>query len=227
MLLPKRGFYHPVAILVLAAITLSFAVIFYLNSSVFFKAPEPTTTPTIAPSTAFATQEECESKTNKVCSVSNCDYVPQGKSIEEVCGKGYKKGWKPTTQNLPINSSETESWKTYRNEDAKFQIKYPPEWELKFLDESGNPDSTLVGKEGKIQFIWGEGLGGGCDRDFENITLKNGPVPSCHIVDDQTEMWVGFTPDNTSVDTRAYVSKPLEANRTMVLKILETYESVE
>jgi len=46
MLLPKRGFYHPIAILVLAAITLSFAIIFYLNSSVFFKAPEQAQTPT-------------------------------------------------------------------------------------------------------------------------------------------------------------------------------------
>lgn len=42
MLLPKRGFYHPVAILVLAAITLSVAIIFYLNSNVLFKAPKPT-----------------------------------------------------------------------------------------------------------------------------------------------------------------------------------------
>lgn len=55
MLLPNKihlernrsGFYHPVAILVLAAITLTVAIIFYLNANVLFKdrdQQEPTST---------------------------------------------------------------------------------------------------------------------------------------------------------------------------------------
>ncbi len=45
MYLPKRGFYHPVAVLTLAAITLSIAIIFYLNSSVLFKPPKTAVSP--------------------------------------------------------------------------------------------------------------------------------------------------------------------------------------
>lgn len=41
----SKGFYHPVAILILAAITLSVAVIFYINSKYLFKAPEPVPSP--------------------------------------------------------------------------------------------------------------------------------------------------------------------------------------
>lgn len=177
----QNGFYQPIAILILAAITLSVAIIFYLNSNVLFKNQENVQPSAASPSPLVA----------------------------------------PST-----STSEPIQWKTYRNEEAKFQIKYPPTWELKFLDEWGNPDSTLVGKEGKIQFIWGEGLGGGCDREFENVTLKNGAVPSCHILDDKTESWAGFRPDNIGVDTHAYVNQPINSNREVILKILETYESI-
>lgn len=47
--LSRKGFYHPITVLILAAITLSIAVIFFLNSNVLFKAPEQTqiSTPTI------------------------------------------------------------------------------------------------------------------------------------------------------------------------------------
>ncbi len=48
-----KGFYHPVAVLILAAITLSIAIIFYLNSSVLFKPPKSdqasTPTPSLVP----------------------------------------------------------------------------------------------------------------------------------------------------------------------------------
>lgn len=38
--LSRRGFYHPITVLILAAITLSIASIFFLNSKVLFKAPK-------------------------------------------------------------------------------------------------------------------------------------------------------------------------------------------
>lgn len=47
--------------------------------------------------TVFASQEECEQKTAKSCSFQMCDYVPSGKTFEEVCGKDFKKGWTPNT----------------------------------------------------------------------------------------------------------------------------------
>lgn len=41
----------------------------------------------------YQTQEECESATGQKCSFVMCDYIPEGKTFEEVCGVGFKKGW--------------------------------------------------------------------------------------------------------------------------------------
>lgn len=43
--------------------------------------------------TIFISREECEQKTGKPCVNRACDYVPSGKTFEEVCGKDFKKGW--------------------------------------------------------------------------------------------------------------------------------------
>jgi len=43
----------------------------------------------------FSTEEECISATNQNCDFQNCDYIPDGKTFEEVCGKDFKKGWVP------------------------------------------------------------------------------------------------------------------------------------
>jgi hypothetical protein len=54
----------------------------------------------------FSTKEECEQKTGKSCDFQTCDYVPQGKTFEETCGKDFKKGWVPSqTQNTIFNLS--------------------------------------------------------------------------------------------------------------------------
>ena len=52
----------------------------------------------------FTSQGECEETTGKPCSFQMCDYVPPGKTFEEVCGKDFKKGWTPraTTSNPPV-----------------------------------------------------------------------------------------------------------------------------
>ncbi|HLD07838.1 MAG TPA: hypothetical protein VJB60_02120 [Candidatus Peribacterales bacterium] len=41
----------------------------------------------------FASQEECEQRTGQLCSFQMCDYIPSEKTLEEVCGKNFKKGW--------------------------------------------------------------------------------------------------------------------------------------
>lgn len=43
---------------------------------------------------AYSTQEACEQASGKSCSFSMCDYAPEGKTLDEVCGKGPKKGWR-------------------------------------------------------------------------------------------------------------------------------------
>ncbi|HBY73686.1 MAG TPA: hypothetical protein DEG44_03280 [Candidatus Kerfeldbacteria bacterium] len=44
----------------------------------------------------FVSQEECEQKTGKSCDFQMCDYIPPGKTFEEVCGNDFKKGWVPS-----------------------------------------------------------------------------------------------------------------------------------
>ena len=57
--------------------------------------------------TVFASQEECEQTTGKSCSFQMCDYVPPGKTFEEVCGKNFKKGWvaNPAASSSPSPSN--------------------------------------------------------------------------------------------------------------------------
>jgi hypothetical protein len=43
----------------------------------------------------YPTQEECEQVTGKTCSFAMCDYIPDGQTYEEACGRGFKKGWTP------------------------------------------------------------------------------------------------------------------------------------
>ncbi len=55
------------------------------------------TTPTIINTarqrTYYPTQAECETASSKSCEQVMCDYAPEGKTIEDVCGKNYRKGY--------------------------------------------------------------------------------------------------------------------------------------
>jgi len=60
----------------------------------------------------FASQEDCEQKTGKSCTFQMCDYIPPGKTFEEVCGKDFKKGWVhiisvTTNQQQPITEPKS------------------------------------------------------------------------------------------------------------------------
>ncbi|MEK7584523.1 MAG: hypothetical protein AAB490_04720, partial [Patescibacteria group bacterium] len=54
-------------------------------------------TPSISkvPQAVFTSQEQCEEATGKQCSFVMCDYVPPGKTFEEVCGEDFRPGWAP------------------------------------------------------------------------------------------------------------------------------------
>lgn len=47
------------------------------------------------PIKSFSSEIECKKETGKECDFKMCDYIPEGKTIEEVCGKNFKKGWYP------------------------------------------------------------------------------------------------------------------------------------
>jgi hypothetical protein len=44
---------------------------------------------------SYQTKESCESATGKTCHFVTCDYIPEGKTFEEVCGKDFQEGWQP------------------------------------------------------------------------------------------------------------------------------------
>lgn len=45
------------------------------------------------PIKTFPTQQECEQTTGKQCDFKTCDFIPKGKTYEEVCGQNFRKGW--------------------------------------------------------------------------------------------------------------------------------------
>lgn len=49
---------------------------------------------------AYGTQETCQARSAMICEYQQCDFIPPGKTVEEVCGTSPTKGWYPT--NIPI-----------------------------------------------------------------------------------------------------------------------------
>jgi len=41
---------------------------------------------------SYPTKEACESAEKYQCDFVMCDVIPEGKTFEEMCGKGFKKG---------------------------------------------------------------------------------------------------------------------------------------
>lgn len=76
-------------------------------------------------STLYPTQGECERATGKTCSFQQCDYVPLGKTVEEVCGGNFGKGWVPGSQ--PAPSADWGSYTSYGLGPA-FRLDYPRTW---------------------------------------------------------------------------------------------------
>jgi len=89
----------------------------------------------------YSTQEECEAKASCTCAFVQCDYIPPGKTFEEVCGKDFKKGWQCIIQ----REEKTVDWQTYRNEEFGFEVKYPENWKIE--EGSGYILSSQAGYE--------------------------------------------------------------------------------
>jgi len=53
-----------------------------------------TSRPMPSAAASYQSQQECEADTGKKCGFVMCDYVPPGKTYEEVCGN-VAKGWQP------------------------------------------------------------------------------------------------------------------------------------
>lgn len=80
----------------------------------------------------YSSEEECESETGRNCDFVNCDYIPDGKTFEEVCGVNFKKGWQVAGFAYP----ETFYWEKFSNQDLGFEISFPPDWRLEQYEDS-------------------------------------------------------------------------------------------
>ena len=58
----------------------------YLVSQRSSTGPAPSAQP-------FSSKKECEQRTKVPCDFQMCDYIPPGKTLEEVCGKDFDEGW--------------------------------------------------------------------------------------------------------------------------------------
>ena len=74
---------------IFAVVVIAIIAYFILVKS---SAPPPPATQVV-----FVSQEECELQTGNSCDFQMCDYIPLGKTFEEVCGKDFKKGWVPVS----------------------------------------------------------------------------------------------------------------------------------
>ena len=74
-------------------------------------------------SAAYQSKGECEDATGEQCHYGMCDVIPAGKTAEEVCGKDFRPGWAPI--GIPLGQGD---WKTYRNLQYGFEVKYPNAW---------------------------------------------------------------------------------------------------
>lgn len=82
-----------IAITVLAIAGLALGAGYVTGRSQTATNTNPTIINTANQSTYYPTQAECETTSGKDCQQVMCDYAPEGKTIEEVCGKNYKKGY--------------------------------------------------------------------------------------------------------------------------------------
>ncbi len=96
-------------------------------------------------------------------------------------GENFPKGMETLSENPenttpPVSKIDTSNWKTYRNEEYGFEVKYPEGWEMRKEEEKNKSVNFLFGEKGKK---YGGEYGGQYYSDWViilSINLKNNPL---------------------------------------------------
>ena len=181
-----KGVVHLFLIIVVVIIGIGGLLYFSWQKGIIKTGSPPTSSP------VYSSQEDCEQKTGMTCAFQNCDYTTKDKSIEEVCGKDFKKGWVPTEND--IQQHEFANWKTYTNKEFNFNLKYPKEiynLELDTFPEFSKRNNTENIRKDFTEFMYYDP-----PNEKFGFYLKDKKTATLIL-----ELWIFSNPDTLSIDT--------------------------
>jgi len=120
------------------------------------------------------------------------------------------------------------TWETYTNAKAGFSILYPSNWQEEDLPDENDGQMhhiALKGPEGRVELLWGVGLGGACPEGYQPLAVAQGTWPACHTQkEDGTDLWSLAPPPigGTNFAGFVYTNDTTEKSRAVVLKVLST-----
>lgn len=132
---------------------------------------------------------------------------------------------------------ETADWKTYKNDEGKFSLKYPSIWKFTTSSSNSGAMKTIIftGNEGIVQVDYGQGFGGMCQQGYEKIQIGDEQFDACHYVGNGS-MGEGFEQwdvsakefsNNLGIGMFVTANKPHLSNRVTILKIISTFKFTE
>ncbi|MEK7180813.1 MAG: hypothetical protein AAB738_00565 [Patescibacteria group bacterium] len=127
----------------------------------------------------FKTQGDCETKTGKPCHNQACDYVPPGKTFEEVCGKDFKKGWVPILNATDICAKEKENIVNVVKTFEDLQTKRDSLGILKLFTQPRNPGDSvsyesLLGSDAAGPRLYNTGLTNFMQSSYKILEQSSG-----------------------------------------------------
>ncbi len=132
------------------------------------------------------------------------------------------------SSNQTSSSGIEPTWKKYTNEQVGFSIQYPSYWQEEDLPDENQGQMhriVLKGPEGRVELIWGTGLGGACPEGYQPMAVAKGNWPACHAQkEDGTDLWslAGQPVGETSLSGLVYTNDTTAKSWEVVLQAIST-----
>jgi len=131
-----------------------------------------------APTTYFS-EEICEKETGCYCGDINCDFIPEGQTGEETCGKNFKKGWTCIDNRTGAIECHDNLNLFMERDPVRFPYKESfLDWCFDCLGKNGNPSIShdagpfcnVKTGDGGVECVDSEDCQGHCIAEDENAT---------------------------------------------------------